>query len=542
AALLAGRGYDDPTRAERFLKPRLSDLSDPFDLPAMDKAVDRIWRAIDAGERIAIYGDYDVDGITSSALLSQVLAGLGAKVSVFLPHRLDEGYGLSMDGMQRCLEEHQPGLIVTVDCGTGSVEPVRALAERGVDVVITDHHTPPAEVAPAVAVVNPKLCNHAALQVLAGVGVTFKVCHALLKSGRAAGRTVASLDLRKHLDLVALGTISDVVPLIDESRTLARHGLAQVNETESTGLRALIDVAGIRGTIDAYEVGFLLGPRLNAAGRLGDALQSLELLVTRDAGRARAIASHLDTTNRERQEIEKRTLKEALAAIDAEFDPVSTFGIVVAGEGWHAGVIGIVASRLVQRYYRPSVVIAIDGGSGRGSCRSIEGCDLVERLGVCSSLLLKFGGHSMAAGLEVDAGRIGEFKRAFNESVAGVLRGTDLRPVQRIDAWMALADADDRMLDALDGLRPFGHGNPTPVWAARSVCVVGRPRPVGQGHLKFTVASGGVQREAIAFNFGDRVLPDGEMDIAFQMKRDTYQGREKLVLQIQDVRPAELCP
>jgi single-stranded-DNA-specific exonuclease len=299
-------------------------------------------------------------------------------------------------------------------------------------------------------------------------------------------------------------------------------------------------VAGIKGEIDAYEVGFQLGPRLNAAGRLGDALQAMELLVTRDDRRAGDIARHLDKTNRDRQALEQATLKEAVAEFDRSFDPATTFAVVAAREGWHPGVIGIVAARLAQRYYRPAVVIALDGATGKGSCRSIEGLDLVERLGACSGHLLKFGGHTMAAGLEIEAARVDGFRREFNDRAAEVLRGTALlRPVQRIDAWMTLADADARLVEALTLLRPFGHGNTTPVWGVRAVRVVGRPRIVGNGHLKFVVASGGAERPAIAFNYGDRPLPEGELDLAFQVKKDTYMGRDQVQLVVQDVRLSE---
>jgi len=540
ARVLVARGFTDATAAERFLSPRLSELGDPFLLPGLATAIARTWQAIERGELIAIYGDYDVDGITSTALMIQVLTRLGAKVQPFLPHRIDEGYGLSMDGIRRCIEELSPRLIITVDCGTGSVEPVKTAGGQGIDVIVTDHHTPAGEVAPAVAVVNPKLGPEAGLHVLAGVGVAFKFCHALLKCGRDNGhRESAKLDLRGHMDLVALGTISDIVPLTGENRILARHGLNQLNATTCLGLKKLIEVAGIKGSIDAYEVGFLLGPRLNAAGRLGDALQSLELLLTVDDARAREIAGHLDAANRERQEIEKAIVREAIAEIDAWFKPDEHFGIVVGRQGWHPGVIGIVASRITARYYRPGIVIALENGSGRGSCRSIEGCDLVDRLRQCSDLLVKFGGHTMAAGLEIAESNLVAFKQRFDKSVGDVLRGSELRPTQRIDAWLNLGEADQRLIDCMDRMRPFGNGNPTPVWGVRGVCMLGKPRTVGQGHLKFTVGSGGAQREAIAFNFGDRAVPDGAMDVAFQLKKDSYQGREKLVLNVQDLRGAE---
>ncbi|MFH0909433.1 MAG: single-stranded-DNA-specific exonuclease RecJ [bacterium] len=540
ARVLVARGFADATAAERFLNPRLSEVSDPFLLPGLDKAIARTWQAIERGESIVIYGDYDVDGITSTALMIRVLTRLGAKVQPFLPHRMDEGYGLSMDGISRCIAELNPRLIITVDCGTGSVEPVKAAAEQGIDVIVTDHHTPAGDVAPAVAVVNPKLGPEAGLHVLAGVGVAFKFCHALLKRGRDGGhRESSKLDLRVHMDLVALGTISDIVPLTGENRILARHGLNQLNATADLGLKKLIEVAGIKGAIDAYEVGFLLGPRLNAAGRLGDALQALELLLTSDEARAREIAVHLDATNRERQDIEKGIVREAMAEIDAWFKPDEHFGIVVGRKGWHPGVIGIVASRITARYYRPGIVIAIENGSGRGSCRSIEGCDLVDRLRQCSDLLVKFGGHTMAAGLEIAEANLAAFKQRFNESVRDVLRGNELRPTQRVDAWLSLGDADQRLFDCMDRMRPFGNGNTTPVWGVRGVSILGKPRTVGQGHLKFTVGSGGAQREAIAFNFGERGVPDGVTDVAFQLKKDSYQGREKLVLNVHDLRVAE---
>lgn len=538
ARLLAARGLRDDEAVDRFLNPRLSDLGDPFDLPALDRAVERIWQAIDQRERIAVFGDYDVDGISSTALLVQVLRKLGADAEPFLPHRMEEGYGLSPEALARCVETLAPRLIVTVDCGTGSVAAVQQAARSGIDVVITDHHTPSAELAPAVALVNPKLGPNESLHLLAGVGVVLKLCHGLVKHGRDAGRPGAALDLRSYLDLVALGTIADIVPLTGENRILARYGLAQLNRTTSPGLKALADVAGIDKRIDAYEVGFRLAPRLNAAGRLGDALQSLELLLSQDPARIAELAQHLDATNRERQEIEARIVKQALDEIDGYFDPAKNFGLVVAQPGWHPGVVGIVASRIAQRYNRPVAVIALDGDGGRGSCRSIDGFDVVAGLDACKDLLRKHGGHTMAAGLEIDASNVEAFATRFNGAAAAALAGSDLRPVQRVDAWMDLDEADDRMVDALDNLRPFGMGNTTPVWAARDVRLVGQPRIVGQGHLKLLVAAGGAQREAIGWGLGGRAVPDGPLDLAFQLRKESYLGRERIVLNIQDFRPS----
>lgn len=540
ARLLVARGFADLESADRFLNPRLSALGDPFDLPGLNLAADRVWRALDAGERIVVFGDYDVDGITSTALLVQVLRQLGADVQPFLPHRLDEGYGLGLDALNRCIETCHPALIITVDCGTGSVEAVLEAQKRGVDVMVTDHHQPGQHIAPALAVVNPKLGADERLHNLAGVGVAFKVCHGIAKQGRALGRTAAAgLDLKPYLDLVALGTIADIVPLVDENRILARHGLSQINQTLNVGLAALIEVVGIHDRVDAYEVGFQLGPRLNAAGRLGDAQRALDLLLGRDASKSTELAVELDRSNRERQRIEAQTLKEALEDLGPRFDPDRDRGLVVGRPGWHPGVVGIVASRLLQRFYRPVAVIALSDEGGRGSCRSIEGFDMMAGLNACADDLAKFGGHTMAAGLELKPGRLDSFAAAFNQAAAALLKGRDLRPVQRIDAWIGLDEVDNDLISAMDRMRPFGLGNSTPVWAARSVRVVGVPRVVGQGHLKLLLATGGRQIEAMGWGMAGRLLPSGPMDVAFQVKRDRYRGQERLVLHLQDFRPAE---
>lgn len=539
ARVLVARGLSDPAAADRFLNPRLSDLGDPFLLPGLHRAVDRIWLAIGAGEPVAVFGDYDVDGVTSTALLVKVLRLLGASAVPFLPQRMEEGYGLSVDALTRCLEECRPRLIITVDCGTGSVAAVRQAAACGVDVVVTDHHTPGPDLAPACALVNPKLGDVASLHVLAGVGVTFKLCHALLKRGRETGQPgVDRAELRSYLDLVALGTIADMVPLTGENRILARHGLWQLNQTTCPGLRHLIEVAGITGVIEAHEVGFRLGPRLNAAGRLGDAQRALELLLGGADERLRQLAVALDAANRERQAIEAAMVEQAVADWDRIFDPTRTFGVVASRPEWHPGVIGIVASRLVQRYNRPTVVIGLEGDSGRGSCRSIEGFDLVSALAECAPHLKKFGGHVMAAGLEIAASEVPAFASRFNEVAALRLRDADVRPVQRVDAWMSLADAEDRLWKGLEQLRPFGVGNTTPVWATSGVQVVGRPRVVGKGHLKLVVASGGIQREVMGWGWGDLELPDGPVDICYQLKKDSFMGQEKVVLILQDIRSA----
>ena len=540
AALLVARGFSDAQSVDHFLNPRLSDVADPFLLPGMDKAVDRIWKAIDAKQQVVVFGDYDVDGITSTALMIQVLGKLGAKAAPFLPHRIDDGYGLAEETLRRCIDELQPQLVITVDCGTGAVDSVKLAERAGVDVIVTDHHESSGSVAPALAVVNPKLGSDEGSKVLAGVGVAFKLCHALLKHGRQNGqKTAEAVDLRLFLDLVGVGTIADVVPLKAENRILARYGLEQLNKTKSVGLKALIDVAGIKGKLDAYHVGFLIGPRLNAAGRLGDAQAALDLLLTDDPQRARDVAAQLDKSNRERQDVEKQIVAEATQELAASFDPKKHFGLVLARKGWHPGVIGIVASRICQSYRRPTIVIALDEtDEGRGSCRSIEEFNIVERLAECSDLLTRFGGHAMAAGLDVQVGKIDAFREKFNQVAARALEGIDLRPVQKVDAWFDLREADDRLLEGLDRMRPFGLGNPTPVWGSRGVRLVGQPRILKEKHLKMLVASGASQLEAIAFGLGQQAVPAGLIDIAFQLDKNSYMGRESLQLKVQDFRPA----
>jgi single-stranded-DNA-specific exonuclease len=540
AGVLVRRGYATAEAAEAFLNPRLSRLSDPFRLPGMREATGRLWAARDRGEPIVIFGDYDVDGVTSAALLTRVLVRLGFAAVPFLPHRMEDGYGLSRDALIKCARKHKPRLVITVDCGTSSTDAVRWAAQHGIDVIITDHHEPTGELAPARAVVNPKLGEHPAERGLAGVGVVFKLCHALLKQAREDGRELPDIDLKSHLDLVAVGTIADLVPLVEDNRIYARFGLERLNATTNPGLQALIEVAGRPAPVDAYHVGFLMGPRLNAAGRLGDARLALELLLTEDAARARELAAHLDAANRERQTIEQEIFEQAVEQIDREMAGRCSVGLVAAHRDWHAGVIGIVASRLVARYHRPVVVIALDGkGRGRGSGRSIEGFDMVRALERCSTDLLKFGGHVMAAGLDIEEEAVPRFRERFNEVAAGWLNEDALVPVQRVDGWLELSDASEEFMVQQERLRPFGQGNTTPVWAARGVSIAGAPRVVGHGHLKLTVAQGRLTRDAIGFGLGLVPVPDGPLDIAFQLKRNTYQGRTSIQLSLQDLRPAE---
>jgi single-stranded-DNA-specific exonuclease len=423
AQVLINRGYRDAGAASRFLNPQLRQLGDPFELPDMAAAVDRLLGAIEKGERIVIYGDYDVDGVTSSALLQRVLQAAGATVANFLPHRMDEGYGLSQDGLARCLKEHKPQLLVAVDCGTSSATEIADLKKHRVDTIVLDHHEPPEQLPACVALVNPKAVaanrirggeevprnGFAATTPFASVGVSFKLAHALLKSRQSLAERI---DLREHLDLVAVGTVADIVPLTGENRILVKAGLERLPHTQKIGLRALMDVANVPDRVSPHHIGFRIGPRLNAAGRLSDAMAALELLLTDDAARAKQLANLLNEHNTKRQRIEEHMVEEAIAMARTHQDDRV---LVLAKEGWHVGVIGIVASRVQQEFYRPTVVIGIEKGMGKGSCRSVSGFSIVGALQRCAPLLERFGGHDMAAGLSVKAGKIDELRGALNE-------------------------------------------------------------------------------------------------------------------------------
>lgn len=548
AEMLIGLGYRDMADIERFLNPRLSDLSDPLLLPDMEPAVRRIQQAISAGESIAVYGDYDVDGIVSAGLLVQVLRRLGAKmVTPCLPSRKEEGYGLSLAALKRCLAQCRPSLLITVDCGANDGEAVRLAQTAGVDVIVTDHHECNGQRVEALAVVNPKLGQDENLKILAGVGVVFKLCHGLLKIGRSQGVPVAqAVDLREYLDFVAVGTVADIVPLTGENRILVRHGLSQINQSMAPRWKSLADVAGIRGAIDAQHIGYGLGPRLNAAGRMGNADTSLELLLTDNAARAQEIAAELDGANRKRQKIESDIVTEAMREIDAYFNEQEHFGLVIAKPGWHAGVIGIVASRLVARYRRPVIVVAFDSdsakgrdGVGRGSCRSIANYNLLKGLERCRQFLITYGGHGMAAGLEMKQEQYEDFRAAFNQAVKVGIEGCDLRPIQRISAWITLEQANDSLLAAMEKLRPFGQDNPVPVLAVRGVRIQGKPRRIGVNHLRFTVGDGRTSRSAIAFRMADVAIPEGAVDVAFTLQKNNFMGNDTLELNVQDIRKAE---
>lgn len=542
AKVLILRGLTASDKIDHFLHPRLSAISDPFRMPGMTDAVDRIWRALDTGERIAVFGDYDADGITSTALLVQVLRLLGGNVETCLPNRMTEGYGLTVAGIERCINTLDPRLIITVDCGSNSVEAIAIAAQRKIDVVVTDHHEIQDTAAAPVAMVNPHLSNDEDVKGLAGVGVAFKVSHALLKRGRDRGNAASGkVDLRRLLDLVAIGTVADMAPLRGENRILVWNGIIRLRETSNIGLGTLLDMLELpRESIDAYHLGFVIGPRFNAAGRLGSPESVLELLLTDDAERAAILVKELEAVNQRRISVERETSDKARQEANRLFDPERDQCVVVGKDDLHIGVIGLAASRLCREYGRPALVIAFgEDGVGKGSGRSVPGFDLVAGLGECAETLEGFGGHSAAAGFSVRRERFDEFRKRFQEVCRIKLSAADLQPIQHVDAWLDLRDADRRLLSALDQLKPFGEGNPMPVWAAGALGIAGEPRILKDSHLKMTLTSGGAQLEAIAFGMSGRPIPTGAIDVAFTLTRNTYGGRDSPQMEIKDFREAQ---
>jgi single-stranded-DNA-specific exonuclease len=548
ASVLVARGFGVESAARDFLSPRLSRLTDPFLIAGMEPAAERLARAVREREPVTVFGDYDVDGVTGTALLVGVLSRLGVPVTPFLPERALEGYGFTPAALSRCLAVRRASLLVTVDCGMNAVETAAAARALGVDVIVTDHHEPePSSEGAAFVRVNPKLGCPTGCEALSGVGVAFKLCHALLKRLRAdpsgpVREALEAIDLREVLGLVALGTVCDIVPLTGENRTLVRHGLDRINAGGHPGVAALCRTAGIGGRVFGYHLGFQLGPRLNAAGRLGSADPALELLLTSDAARATELSEDLDAANRERQQIEHAILEEALSETERAFAEDPPFGLVVGREGWDVGVVGIVAARLCRRYHRPAVVVAFGpDGAGRGSCRSIPGVDIVSLLGECAEHLASYGGHKMAAGVSLPRQAFDRFRDAFAAACRQRLGQADLRPVQDVDAWLShLGEADERLMAGVEQLEPVGAGNPSPVWGVRGVRPVGPVRRVGRdgAHVKLVLAGGATQMDGIAFNAGSKELPEGPLDVLFELDRNDFNGRRALQLRVKDWRPS----
>jgi single-stranded-DNA-specific exonuclease len=531
ARLLSRKGFANIEEVEDFLRPRLKSLSDPFLLPQMDAAVARILTALDRSERIVLFGDYDVDGVTSLALLSETLRAAGVTPDLFLPSRMEEGYGLSSESIERCLEQHQPRLLIAVDCGTSSVVEIEDLQRRGIDVIVLDHHEPKTEL-PNCVIVNPKIDPDSGLHYLCSAGIVFKLCHALLKT-----RPIEGFDLRSKLDLVALGTVADIVPLKGENRTLVQHGSREIARTTRPGLKKLMELSAVRPPIFAEDIGFRLGPRLNASGRLSTAEKSLQLLLTKDESEAATMAEFLDQQNRERQEVEKQTFLAADEEIAKSFDPTRDAAIVAGARGWHPGVLGIVASRIVRKYHRPAIVIGFDeNGIGKGSGRSIEGFNLVKALDGSAEHLEKFGGHEMAAGLTIREDKIDLFITAFRRAARELLSDDDLQPRLQLDHELELSELNVDLLHWHEMLQPFGNANRQPLFLARKVEPVAPPRVVKDKHLILRLRQRYSQRRAVYFDGAIEPLPSAPWDIAFRIRADDYEGERLVGIQIQALR------
>ncbi len=533
ARLLARKGFGNAEEVQSFLRPRLKTLSDPFLLPNMERAVSRILAAVDQKERIVLFGDYDVDGVTSLALLAETLRAYGADPDLFLPMRMEEGYGLSRESVERCVDHHRPQLLIALDCGTSSSSEIANLCDRGVDVIVVDHHEPKSEIPDCVAIVNPKIDPDSTFHYLCTAGIVFKVCHALLKT-----RPI-QFDLKSKLDLVALGTVADIVPLRGENRTLVQRGAIEIARSTRPGLKKLIEVSGVKPPIHTEDIGYRLGPRLNAAGRLSTAEKSLQLLLTRNESEAKELAEFLDKQNRERQEVEKQIVAAVEEKIAQEFNPSRDAAIVVWSRGWHPGVLGIVASRITHKYHRPAIVIGVDeNGLGKGSGRSIEGLNLVQALTRCADKLQKYGGHEMAAGLTVNEKDVDAFSAQFRAVARDMLSDDDLQPQLRLDHEIRFAELNFDFLGWHELLQPFGNGNPQPLFFAREIDSPVPPRVVGENHLSLVLRQENYQRRAIFFGATVASLPPQPWDVAFRIRQDEYQGEARLEMRVEAVRPA----
>jgi single-stranded-DNA-specific exonuclease len=539
ARLLCMRGLGDPEVAARFLQPALEHLHDPMRLTGMAAAIPRLEQAIARRERIAIHGDYDVDGITSTVILRRALEMLGGDVVHFIPERLRDGYGLQPAGIER-LHADGVSLIVSVDCGIRGMEAAARARALGVDLIITDHHEPDGELPAALAVINPKRhdCSYPDKS-LAGVGVALKVVQALCdRAGR--GRWLPAF-----VKIAAIGTLADVVPLVGENRVIARLGLGSLSRGPHTvGLRALLECSGLTGkTIDSYEVAFMLAPRVNAAGRMSTPdIATRLLLATEESmdGEARALAQQLNDENLRRQQEEAELVAQAKKAIETDPAVGAHNVLVVGGEGWHRGVIGIAASKLVDTYHKPAIVLSIDGEVAHGSCRSIPDFDMLGALERCADLFERFGGHHQAAGLTMDAGRVPEFRQRINSWADEVLHPDQLRPRLRIDGPLSLNGITHDLVRGLDSLGPFGMGNPRPVFHASPVAIVDGPRTIKERHLKMTFSQQGRRFKGMAWRSAERAgfLEENKagVNLAFSLGKNEWQGETYLELNVCDIR------
>jgi single-stranded-DNA-specific exonuclease len=535
AALLVGRGLMDFAQCKAYFRYGIESFLDPFLFGGMEKAVKRIMSAIASGEKIVIYGDYDVDGVTATALLTRVLARLGANCGYYLPNRLTEGYGISETGIRHAAKDGA-ALIISVDCGVTACEEARLAASLGMEMIITDHHEPKDALPEALALINPKLhdCGYPD-KALAGVGIALKLCQALaLAAGKGSGLWS---DL---LELAALGTAADRVPMTGENRVITALGFARMPASEIVGLRALVDVQGLSGkTLSTGQVVFQLAPCINAVGRLGDPRRGAELLLTSDAAVAALYAKELREANLERRALDSLAAEEAFRWVEENCTPENDFGLVVASPQWHVGVIGIVASKVVERYNRPAILISIgEDGAAKGSGRSVPDFHLLQALDACSEILDAYGGHAAAAGLTLRADKIDAFRQKFNETVKSKLSGKDLAPQVTADAEASISELTPKLLRIIKQMEPFGPGNMRPVLLTRGLKHRYPPRLVGQKHLKMTLTDGKAVMDAIAFGMGER-LPEvsaaGSVDVAFGLEENEWNGKVSLQMNVKGI-------
>lgn len=528
--LIEQRGLPAGEALEEFLRPKLQNLGDPFEIGEMDLAVRRILEAVDRGEKVLLYGDYDVDGVSSVAIMRRALSAYGLQPRHFIPRRSTEGYGLSLGALERCMTEgEKPDLLIAVDCGTVSVDEIAKLRGEGIDVIVVDHHEPGPRGRPeVVALVNPK-CGGGPTY-LCAAGVCFKLVHALMKT-----RRLPDFDLKPLLELVTLATIADIVPMIGENRLMVRHGLRLLPQTLNPGLQALQKVAAMNGRATSMDIGFRLGPRLNAAGRMDVPEDALGILLTDCRRRAEEFAVRLEGYNRARQSHENQIRTEALAMLEAH-DPAEPV-IVLGSRAWHPGVVGIVASRLMRQFHKPTFIIAIgEDGIGKGSGRSIEGVSLVQAIHACRPLLVAGGGHDMAAGISITEDQLPAFREAFSRYVLEQTDEEARKPRLQLDAELPLSLLSLDFLRDYELLQPFGNGNPQPVFMVTGVHLSGPPVRMKNHHLRLFLRQGLVEHEAIFFGGGERNLPDPPWDVAFTIDRNHFRGRTSLQMIVQDIR------
>jgi single-stranded-DNA-specific exonuclease len=536
ARIMLNRGIDSHRSAKEFFNLSLQQLHDPFLMQDMHAAVDRLAQALNRQERLLIYGDYDVDGTTATALLTLAFRALGYNVPHYIPERLREGYGLSMTGIEKAKADGVQ-LILAVDCGVTAHKEIARARQLGMDVIVCDHHQPASQLPPATALLDPKRsdCPYP-FKELCGAGVAFKLMQGLFRYLKRDEQ-----ELFRHVDLVAIGSAADIVPLVDENRAFVKAGLEQLNRTENVGLRALVKVCGLQNTpIESGQILFIIAPRINAVGRMGDARRAVNLLISENEAEALEIADILDAENRERRNVDDETFREAIEMIEAQCNPQDDAVFVLHQENWHSGVIGIVASRVVEKYFRPTVMIATVNGVGKGSVRSIPGFDVHQALSQCADLLLAFGGHKYAAGLTINTEQIFTLRRRLQE-VAGRMLTPDMRtPRLRIDGEIRFSEIDPRLIKFLKALAPYGPQNMRPVFVSRGLRVIGTPQIVGNNHLRFQVAQDNKRLDCIGFSLGEKLCRlnsgKGEIELAYLLEENTYQGRTSLQLRVKDIR------